>query len=50
MNSSKTMSSVMKKTTSSMMVKMIVTAAVAVRAELLEVERFQIAPPMTPWS
>jgi hypothetical protein len=49
MNSSKTMSSVMKKTTSSMMMTMIVTAT-AVRADLFEVEHSQFAPPMTPWS
>lgn len=51
MNSSTTMSSV-KKTTPSMMMTMIVTitTATAVRADLLGVARFQVAPPMTPWS
>lgn len=52
MNSSTTMSSAMKKkTTPSMMMTMILTAATAaVRADLLGVARFQVAPPLTHWS
>jgi hypothetical protein len=53
MNSSTTMSSV-EKTTPSMMMTMIVTtttaAATAARTDLLGVVRFQVAPPVTPWS
>jgi hypothetical protein len=56
------MSSIKKRTTPSMMMTMIVTTtttttaitatatATAVRADLLGVARFQVAPPMTPWS
>lgn len=48
MNSSTIMSSVMKKTTASIMMTTIVTATAA-RTDLLGVARFQVTPPMTPW-
>lgn len=45
------MSSAMKKKTPSMMMTTIVTAATAAAVtDLLGVARFQVAPPMTPWS